>query len=40
MKTFEVKVFVENDLHGTGKGKSKKEAAQKAARAGLKKLNK
>jgi ribonuclease-3 len=38
MKTFEVKVYVKNRLHGAGKGKSKKGAAQKAARAGLRKL--
>jgi ribonuclease-3 len=38
MKIFEVKVFVKNDFYGDGRGKSKKEAAQKAAKAGLRKL--
>jgi len=38
MKTFEVKVFVKDDFYGAGRGKSKKGAAQKAAEAGLKKL--
>ncbi|HDZ84764.1 MAG TPA: ribonuclease III, partial [Nitrospirae bacterium] len=37
-KTFEVEVFVKKDFYGTGRGKSKKEAEQQAARAGLKKL--
>jgi len=37
-KIFEVKVFVGRELYGTGKGRSKKEAAQKAAEEGLKKL--
>ncbi len=36
MKIFEVGVFIKNEFYGSGKGKSKKEAAQKAARAGLK----
>lgn len=40
MKTFEVKVSVKNDFYGAGKGKSKKEAAQKAAEVGLEKLKK
>jgi ribonuclease-3 len=34
-KTFEVKVFINDDLLGTGQGKTKKAAAQKAAEAGL-----
>jgi ribonuclease-3 len=38
MKTFEVEVFIKNDFYGFGRGKSKKEAAQEAAKAGLKKL--
>jgi ribonuclease-3 len=38
MKTFEVKVFIGDRLYGSGKGRSKKEAAQNAARSGLKKL--
>jgi ribonuclease-3 len=37
-KTFEVEVLVKDILYGSGKGKSKKEAEQKAAEAGLKKL--
>lgn len=37
-KVFEVKVFIRNKLYGSGRGKSKKIAAQKAAKAGLKKL--
>jgi ribonuclease-3 len=37
-KTFEVEVFIKDILYGSGKGKSKKEAEQKAAEAGLKKL--
>lgn len=37
-KTFEVKVFINDDLIGSGKGKTKKAAAQKAAEAGLKKI--
>ncbi len=40
MKIFEVKVFVKNDFYGDGRGKSKKEAAQKAAEVGLEKLKK
>jgi ribonuclease-3 len=40
MKTFEVEVFINTDLYGTGRGKSKKESEQKAAQAGLKKLQK
>ncbi len=38
MKTFEVSAFVRNDFYGSGSGKSKKEAEQKAAYNGLKKL--
>lgn len=38
MKTFEVRVHVKEKLQGVGRGKSKKEAEQKAARAGMKKL--
>lgn len=34
-KIFEVKVFINNDLFGTGQGRTKKAAAQKAAEAGL-----
>lgn len=37
-KTFEVKVYIKNNLYGTGRGKSKKAAQQLAAEAGLKKL--
>ena len=37
-KTFEVKVFINDDLLGTGQGKTKKAAAQKAAEAGLKNI--
>lgn len=39
-KTFEVKVFIGSDSLGTGKGKTKKAAAQKAAEAALKKIRK
>ncbi len=35
-KIFEVKVYVHEDFCGSGKGKTKKAAAQKAAEAGLK----
>jgi ribonuclease-3 len=38
MKTFEVRVYVNKNPLGTGRGRSKKEAAQKAAREGLKRL--
>ncbi len=38
MKIFEVEVFIKNNSYGLGRGKTKKEAAQKAAKAGLKKL--
>ncbi len=34
-KTFEVKVYINDDFIGSGKGKTKKAAAQKAAEAGL-----
>ena len=37
-KTFEVKVFINDDVIGSGKGKTKKAASQKAAEAGLKKI--
>jgi ribonuclease-3 len=39
-KTFEVKVFIKNAYYGSGRGGSKKAAAQRAAQAGLKKLGK
>ncbi|MBI5056581.1 MAG: ribonuclease III [Nitrospirae bacterium] len=39
-KTFEVKVFINQDFFGSGKGKTKKAAAQKAAEAALKKIKK
>jgi ribonuclease-3 len=37
-KIFEVNVFINDDYYGSGKGKTKKAAAQKAAEAGLKKI--
>lgn len=37
-KTFEVKVFIKDNFLGSGKGKTKKAAAQKAAEKGLNKL--
>ena len=37
-KTFEVKVFVKDNFLGSGKGKTKKAAAQKAAEKGLNKI--
>jgi ribonuclease-3 len=37
-KTFEVQVFINNELLGSGKGKTKKSAAQKAAETGLNKI--
>ena len=37
-KIFEVKVFINDDYYGSGKGKTKKAAAQKAAEDGLKKI--
>ncbi|MBI4697527.1 MAG: ribonuclease III [Nitrospirae bacterium] len=37
-KIFEIEAYIKNDLFGRGKGKSKKEAAQKAAEAALKKI--
>jgi ribonuclease-3 len=37
-KIFEVKVFIDDDYYGSGKGKTKKAAAQKAAEAGLKRI--
>ncbi len=38
-KLFEVAVFVKSQIHGTGSGKSKKEAEQAAARKALEKFN-
>ena len=38
-KTFEVKVFIKDNFLGSGKGKTKKAAAQKAAEEGLNKIN-
>ncbi len=37
-KTFEVKVYIKDNVYGKGKGKSKKSAQQRAAEAGLKRL--
>jgi len=37
-KIFEVKVFINDDHYGSGTGKTKKAAAQMAAKAGLKKI--
>ena len=37
-KTFEVKVYIEDTFIGSGKGKTKKAAAQKAAEAGINKI--
>ncbi|KPK30475.1 MAG: hypothetical protein AMK70_14200 [Nitrospira bacterium SG8_35_1] len=37
-KSFEVKVYVKETLFGSGKGRTKKAAAQKAAEEGLKKI--
>jgi ribonuclease-3 len=37
-KVFEVKVYINDKVYGSGKGKSKKSAAQIAAKAGLKKI--
>ncbi|KPK02351.1 MAG: hypothetical protein AMK71_02465 [Nitrospira bacterium SG8_35_4] len=37
-KIFEVKVFINDDYYGSGTGKTKKAAAQMAAKAGLKKI--
>jgi len=37
-KTFEVKVYIKDKFMGSGKGTTKKAAAQKAAEAGLKKI--
>ncbi|RJQ50709.1 MAG: ribonuclease III [Nitrospiraceae bacterium] len=39
-KTFEVKVLINESCFGSGKGKTKKAAAQKAAEAALKKIKK
>ncbi len=38
MKVFEVNVYIKNNFYGTGRGRSKKEADQKAAETGLKKI--
>lgn len=38
-KTFEVKVFINEEFLGAGSGRTKKAAAQKAAEAGLKKIS-
>lgn len=38
MKIFEVEVFIKNVCYGAGRGRTKKEAAQKAAEVGLVKL--
>ncbi len=38
-KTFEVKVFIKDNFFGSGKGNTKKAAAQKAAEEGLKKIS-
>lgn len=37
-KVFEVRVFIRDDCYGTGSGRTKKSAAQKAAEAGLKEI--
>jgi len=37
-KTFDVKVFINDDFMGAGSGKTKKAAAQKAAEEGLKRI--
>ncbi len=37
-KVFEVKVFIKDDLFGSGKGRTKKAGAQKAAEAALEKI--
>jgi len=37
-KTFEVKVFINDDFLGEGSGKTKKAAAQKAAEEALKRI--
>ena len=38
MKIFEVEVFIKNNFYGVGRGKTKKESAQRAAKAGLEKI--
>jgi len=38
-KIFEVSVFINNEMYGSGSGRSKKMAAQMAAKEGLKKIN-
>lgn len=37
-KAFEVNVIIKNEIFGSGKGRSKKEAEQEAAKAGLERL--
>ena len=37
-KTFEVRVFVKKDLYGAGRGRTKKEAAQRAAEMAVRRL--
>ncbi|MDO8518606.1 MAG: ribonuclease III [Deltaproteobacteria bacterium] len=39
-KTFEINLFIQGEIYGQGKGKSKKEAEQNAARQALDKLDK
>ncbi len=39
-KMFDIKVFIKNKVYGSGRGKTKKAAAQKAAEEGLKKIKK
>ena len=38
MKLFEIKVHIKNELYGTGQGRTKKAAEQKAAEAALEKI--
>ncbi|RMD60192.1 MAG: ribonuclease III, partial [Nitrospirae bacterium] len=37
-KRFEISIYIKNELFGSGKGRSKKEAAQMAAKEALTKL--
>lgn len=39
-KTFEINLFIQGEIYGQGKGKSKKEAEQNAARQALDKIDK